>query len=58
MNKEKSKNLLFLDVEATGLTEEDRLVQVAYDFEGTEKEAMLWVMCEYWLLYLRGCMTK
>ncbi|XLQ19659.1 MAG: exonuclease domain-containing protein [Candidatus Moraniibacteriota bacterium] len=40
MNKEKSKNLLFLDVEATGLTEEDRLVQVAYDFEGTEKEAM------------------
>jgi len=40
MNKEKSKNLLFLDVEATGLTEEDKLVQVAYDFEGQEKEAM------------------
>lgn len=40
MNKEKMKNLLFLDVEATGLTEEDRLVQVAYDFEGVEKEAM------------------
>jgi oligoribonuclease (3'-5' exoribonuclease) len=31
MNKEKFKNLLFLDVEATGLEEEDRLVQVAYD---------------------------
>ncbi len=40
MNKEKMKNLLFLDVEATGLTEDDRLVQVAYDFEGIEKEAM------------------
>ncbi len=40
MNKEKFENLLFLDVEATGLTDEDRLVQVAYDFEGTEKEAM------------------
>jgi DNA polymerase III epsilon subunit-like protein len=40
MNKEKFKNLLFLDVEATGLEEEDRLVQVAYDFEGVEKEAM------------------
>jgi len=40
MNKEKMKNLLFLDVEATGLTEEDRLVQVAYDFEGVEAESM------------------
>ncbi len=40
MNKEKFKNLLFLDVEATGLAEEDRLVQVAYDFRGNEKEAM------------------
>jgi len=40
MNKEKFKNLLFLDVEATGLEAEDRLVQVAYDFEGVEKEAM------------------
>ncbi len=39
-NKEKFKNLLFLDVEATGLEEEDRLVQVAYDFEGEEKEAL------------------
>ena len=38
MNKEKFENLLFLDVEATGLEEEDRLVQVAYDFEGVEKE--------------------
>ncbi len=33
MDKKEMKNLLFLDVEATGLTEEDRLVQVAYDFE-------------------------
>jgi DNA polymerase III alpha subunit (gram-positive type) len=40
MKKEKFKNLLFLDVEATGLEEEDRLVQVAYDFEGTEKEEL------------------
>lgn len=40
MNKEKMKNLLFLDIEATGLLEEDRLVQVAYDFENVEKEAM------------------
>ena len=40
MNKEKFENLLFLDVEATGLSDEDRLVQVAYDFEGAEKEAM------------------
>ncbi len=40
MNKEKFKNLLFLDVEATGLEEEDKLVQVAYDFEDMEKEAM------------------
>jgi len=39
-NKQKCKNLLFLDVEATGLGEEDRLVQVAYDFEGQEKEAL------------------
>ncbi|MEA3322761.1 MAG: exonuclease domain-containing protein, partial [Patescibacteria group bacterium] len=29
-----------LDVEATGLLEEDKLVQVAYDFEGVEKEEM------------------
>jgi DNA polymerase III epsilon subunit-like protein len=29
-------------VEATGLDEEDRLVQVAYDFEGLEKEAMFY----------------
>ena len=40
MKKEKFKNLLFLDVEATGLTEEDRLVQVAYDYEGVEREAL------------------
>ncbi len=40
MAKEHMKNLLFLDVEATGLTEEDRLVQVAYIFDGVEHEAL------------------
>ncbi len=40
MNKQNYKNLLFLDVEATGLEQEDRLVQVAYDFEGIEREAL------------------
>ena len=34
------KNLLFLDTEATGLDEEDRLVQVAYSFNGQECEQM------------------
>ncbi len=37
MNKE---NLLFLDVEATGLEREDRLVQVAYSYKGEEQEQM------------------
>lgn len=34
------KNLLFLDVEATGLEEEDRLVQVAYSLNGVERESL------------------
>ena len=37
MNKE---NLLFLDVEATGLEREDRLVQVAYSYKKEEQEQM------------------
>ena len=36
---EKFKNLLFLDVESTGLEEDDRLVQVAYVYNGVEKES-------------------
>jgi DNA polymerase III alpha subunit (gram-positive type) len=36
--KDKFKDLLFLDVEATGLEEEDRLVQVAYTLNGEEHE--------------------
>lgn len=34
------RNLLFLDTEATGLEQEDRLVQVAYSFQGREREQM------------------
>ncbi|PID52480.1 MAG: hypothetical protein CR972_02225 [Candidatus Moraniibacteriota bacterium] len=40
MQNEKLKNLLFLDVEATGLEEDDRLVQVAYAFNGKEYESL------------------
>ncbi len=40
MNDDNLKNLLFLDVETTGLEEEDRLVQVAYLYNNTEKEAL------------------
>lgn len=40
MKKENLQNLLFLDVEATGLEEEDRLVQVAYAYNGQESEQM------------------
>jgi DNA polymerase III alpha subunit (gram-positive type) len=36
--KEQFKNLIFLDVEATGLEEYDRLVQVAYNYQGIERE--------------------
>ncbi len=36
---DKFKNLLFLDVETTGLEEEDRLVQVAYVYNGMEKKS-------------------
>lgn len=36
---EKFKNMLFLDVEATGLEDDDRLVQVAYVYNGEEKES-------------------
>ena len=42
MENEKFKDLLFLDVEATGLEEEDRLVQVAYMLNGQEKEEMFY----------------
>ena len=34
------QNLIFLDTETTGLTSEDRLCQVAYNFQGTEEEAL------------------
>ncbi len=37
---EYKSNLLFLDTEATGLEEDDRLVQVAYSFNGHEREQM------------------
>ncbi len=37
---EYKSNLLFLDTEATGLEEDDRLVQVAYSFNGREREQM------------------
>lgn len=40
MTNEKFKNLLFLDVESTGLEEEDRLVQVAYVLNGEENEEL------------------
>lgn len=40
MNIEEKQNLLFLDVEATGLEDEDRLVQVAYSYTGEEREEM------------------
>lgn len=40
MTKENLKDLLFLDVEATGLEEEDRLVQVAYSYNGEECESL------------------
>lgn len=35
-----NENLLFLDVESTGLEREDRLVQVAYSHKGEEQEQM------------------
>lgn len=34
------KNLVFLDTETTGLGKEDRLCQVAYKFQGEEKESL------------------
>ncbi|KKP64455.1 MAG: Exonuclease RNase T and DNA polymerase III [Candidatus Moranbacteria bacterium GW2011_GWF2_34_56] len=34
-------NLIFLDTETTGLGKEDRLCQVAYKFQGQEKESLL-----------------
>lgn len=37
MNK---SNLIFLDTETTGIGPEDRLCQVAYQFQGVEKEAL------------------
>ena len=37
---DKFKNLLFLDVESTGLETDDRLVQVAYRYNGVEKESL------------------
>ena len=40
MMSEKFKNLLFIDTETTGREEQDRIFQVAYDFEGEEHEAM------------------
>lgn len=40
MNIEEKQNLLFLDVEGTGLEVEDRLVQVAYSHGGEEREEM------------------
>lgn len=40
MKNDLLKNLLFLDVEATGLEEDDRLVQVAYVLNGEEREEM------------------
>lgn len=42
MVENKLQNLLFLDVEATGLEEEDRLVQVAYILNGEEKEQLFY----------------
>lgn len=33
-------NLIFLDTETTGLTQEDRLCQVAYKFQGQEKDEL------------------
>lgn len=35
-----NENLLFLDVEATGLEREDRLVQVAYSYRGEKQEQL------------------
>lgn len=40
MTKKSIKNFLFLDVEATGLDDEDRLVQVAYSYNGQENEEL------------------
>jgi DNA polymerase-3 subunit epsilon/exodeoxyribonuclease X len=40
MGKDQLHNLLFLDVETTGLEEDDRLVQVAYVYNGTEHESL------------------
>jgi exodeoxyribonuclease X len=34
------QHLIFLDTETTGLTAEDRLCQVAYNFQGSEAEAL------------------
>ena len=34
--KKEFKNLLFIDTETTGLCEEDRIFQIAYEFEGKE----------------------
>ena len=39
MKEEICKDLLFLDVETTGLEEDDRLVQVAYVYNDVEKES-------------------
>lgn len=34
------KNLIFIDTETTGVDEKDRLFQVAYDYNGTQKEEL------------------
>lgn len=36
----KYNNLIFLDTEATGLDEEDRIFQIAYEFQNEEKEEL------------------
>lgn len=36
----KFNNLIFLDTEATGLDEEDRIFQIAYEFQNEEKEEL------------------
>lgn len=38
--EEKFKNLLFIDTETTGLEEDDRVFQVAYEFNGEEKNEL------------------
>ena len=40
MTETKFNNLIFLDTEATGLDEEDRIFQIAYEFQGEEKEEL------------------